>query len=160
MLVLITVLTYNVNVLNNKLGRDGNMSDLGNKEIMSRNIQYYMDLNNKTRQEMCDALGVKYSTFTDWVNGNTYPRIDKIEMMANYFGIKKSDLVEEWTPDMVKENEEIYVAYSEETQKIAQEIFDDKDIKLLFDLKKSTQSDELMRYARYLKKMHDEENNL
>ena len=43
------------------------MGDLGNKEIMSRNIQYYIELNNKTRQEMCDALGVKYSTFSDWV---------------------------------------------------------------------------------------------
>ena len=71
------------------------MSNLGNKEIMSKNIQYYMTLNNKTRQEMCNALGVKYTTFTDWVKGNVYPRIDKIELMANYFGIEKSDLVEE-----------------------------------------------------------------
>ncbi|MDY5968100.1 MAG: XRE family transcriptional regulator, partial [Sphaerochaetaceae bacterium] len=71
------------------------MSNLGNKEIMAKNIQYYMDINNKSRQEMCNALGVKYTTFTDWVKGNVYPRIDKIELMANYFGIEKSDLVEE-----------------------------------------------------------------
>lgn len=74
------------------------MSGLGNKEIMAKNIQYYMALNNKTRQEMCSALGVKYTTFTDWVKGNVYPRIDKIELMANYFGIEKSDLVEERNP--------------------------------------------------------------
>lgn len=74
------------------------MSGLGNKEIMAKNIQYYMTLNNKTRQEMCNALGVKYTTFTDWVKGNVYPRIDKIELMANYFGIEKSDLVEERNP--------------------------------------------------------------
>lgn len=71
------------------------MSSLGNKEIMAKNIQHYMDLRNKTRSEMCEALGVKYTTFTDWVKGNSYPRIDKIELMANYFGIEKSDLVEE-----------------------------------------------------------------
>ena len=70
------------------------MSELGNKETMAKNIQYYMDLFGKTRSEMCSALGVKYTTFTDWVKGNTYPRIDKIELMANYFGIEKSDLVE------------------------------------------------------------------
>lgn len=46
---------------------------------------------------MCDALGVKYTTFTDWVKGNSYPRIDKIELMANYFGISKADLVEDHT---------------------------------------------------------------
>lgn len=71
------------------------MNSLGNKQIMAKNIQYYMDLNGKTRNDMCEALGVKYTTFTDWVKGNSYPRIDKIELMANYFGIEKSDLVEE-----------------------------------------------------------------
>lgn len=73
------------------------MSGLGNKEIMAKNIQYYMDKYGKSRQDMCDALGVKYTTFTDWVKGNSYPRIDKIELMANYFGISKADLVEERT---------------------------------------------------------------
>lgn len=73
------------------------MSNLGNKEVMSKNIQYYMALNDKTRNDMCDALGVKYTTFTDWVKGNVYPRIDKIELMANYFGISKADLVEDHT---------------------------------------------------------------
>lgn len=71
------------------------MSNLGNKEIMAKNIQHYMDLKCKNRQDMCDALGVKYTTFTDWVKGNAYPRIDKIELMANYFGISKADLVED-----------------------------------------------------------------
>lgn len=71
------------------------MGNLGNKEIMSRNIQFYMEKYGKSRQDMCEALGVKYTTFTDWVKGNSYPRIDKIELMANYFGISKSDLVEE-----------------------------------------------------------------
>lgn len=71
------------------------MSNLGNKEVMAKNIQYYMALNGKTRNDMCEALGVKYTTFTDWVKGNVYPRIDKIELMANYFGINKADLVEE-----------------------------------------------------------------
>ena len=51
---------------------------------------------------MCDALGVKYTTFTDWINANAYPRIDKIEMMANYFHITKADLVEEPTKKKTK----------------------------------------------------------
>lgn len=70
------------------------MNNLGNKEIMAKNIQHYMDKYGKSRRDMCEALGVKYTTLTDWVKGETYPRIDKIEMMANYFGISKADLVE------------------------------------------------------------------
>lgn len=86
------------------------MSNLGNKAIMAKNIQYYMELHNKTRNEMCDALGVKYTTFTDWVKGNSYPRIDKIELMANYFKISKSDLVEEHTepPADIKTFDNLY----------------------------------------------------
>ena len=71
------------------------MSKLGNKQIMSRNIQKYMALHNMTRTDLCEALGVKYTTLTDWIKGNTYPRIDWIEKMANYFEIRKSDLVED-----------------------------------------------------------------
>lgn len=70
------------------------MSDLGNKEIFAKNLQYYMLLNNKTRNDVCRDLEIPYSTFTDWCNANIYPRIDKIQLLANYFGIQKSDLVE------------------------------------------------------------------
>lgn len=70
------------------------MSDLGNKEIFAKNLQYYMTLNNKTRNDVCRDLDIPYSTFTDWCNANIYPRIDKIQLLANYFDIQKSDLVE------------------------------------------------------------------
>ena len=70
------------------------MGNLGNKKIMAENITYYMNKHQKSRNDMCEALGVKYTTFTDWVKGNSYPRIDKIELMANYFGISKAVLVE------------------------------------------------------------------
>lgn len=71
------------------------MNDLGNKEIFAKNLKYYMTINNKARNDICKDLGFKYTTFTDWYNGNIYPRIDKIEMLANYFRIEKSDLIED-----------------------------------------------------------------
>lgn len=70
------------------------MGDLGNKEIFAKNLNYYLTINKKTRAEACKDLEIPYSTFTDWCNANIYPRIDKIELLANYFDIKKSDLVE------------------------------------------------------------------
>lgn len=70
------------------------MGDLGNKEIFAKNLNYYMNINKKNRSDVCRDLDIPYSTFTDWCNANIYPRIDKIEMLANYFEIKKSDLVE------------------------------------------------------------------
>ena len=73
------------------------MSDLGNKAIMAENIQRLMDSRGIDRNKICADLGLKYTTFTDWVKGNTYPRIDKIELLANYFGVPKSELVEKHT---------------------------------------------------------------
>lgn len=71
------------------------MSDLGNKEVFAKNLKYYMQLNNKTRNDIAKITNVPYSTVSSWCNALYYPRIDKIEMLANYFKILKSDLVED-----------------------------------------------------------------
>lgn len=68
---------------------------LGNKEIMAKNIQFYMNKKGLDRNRLCADLNLKYMTVSDWLNAKTYPRIDKIEMLANYFNVNKSDLVEE-----------------------------------------------------------------
>lgn len=73
------------------------MSDLGNKKIFSRNLRNYMDNKNINTMDLSKILNIAYSTVSDWVKGNSYPRIDKIEMLANYFNIEKSDLIEDKT---------------------------------------------------------------
>ena len=70
------------------------MSALGNKEVMAQNIKRCMEDKGISRKEFCKRLGFAYSTVTDWLNAEKYPRIDKIEMMAKFFGVSKSDLVE------------------------------------------------------------------
>lgn len=71
------------------------MSSLGNKAVFSENLKYYIEKSGKDRRELAEIWGFPYSTVTEWVNGKKYPRIDKIEIMANYFGIAKADLIEE-----------------------------------------------------------------
>ena len=75
------------------------MSALGNKQVMAQNIKMYMDDKGISRKEFCKRLGFAYSTVTDWLNAEKYPRIDKIEIMANFFGVSKADLVEPHTAD-------------------------------------------------------------
>lgn len=71
------------------------MSNLGNKETMAKNLRYYVERSGKTQRELCEIFGVATSTFNDWLKAKKYPRIDKVEIMANYFHILKSDLIEE-----------------------------------------------------------------
>ena len=68
------------------------------RTILARNLQKYMDEKGKSRNDICHDLRFKYSTFSDWCNGVKYPRIDKIEILANYFCIEISDLIEEKQP--------------------------------------------------------------
>lgn len=81
---------------------------MDNKDIFSRNLRYQMEINNKTRQDISDALGISYFTVTSWANGSKYPRMNKVEQLAKYFGILISDLVEEKTEEhreMQKKND-------------------------------------------------------
>lgn len=70
------------------------MSDIGNKDVFAKNLSYYVEKSGKSRGDICEELGIAYSTFSEWINGRKYPRIDKIELLANYFGILKSKLIE------------------------------------------------------------------
>ena len=128
------------------------MSNLGNKEIMAKNIQYYMDKYGKTRQDMCEALGVKYTTFTDWVKGNSYPRIDKIELMANYFGISKADLVEDHN-----DFSDDHYYLNHETRQIAQEAFENPELRTLFKVARDIPPERLKAHIEFMKSLKEQE---
>lgn len=113
------------------------MSDLGNREIFSKNLQYYMNLYNKTRIQVAKDIGVSYTTFTSWIKGTNYPRIDKIELLANYFRVNKADLIEY----KYSENEQYYNDPS--VSEYAQAIKDNPDLRLLFDASKDMSKDDI-----------------
>lgn len=68
---------------------------MNNRNIFAENLRRLMDEAGKTRKDICEALGISYFTVSSWVNGSKYPRMDKVEMLAKYFGVLKSDLIED-----------------------------------------------------------------
>lgn len=108
------------------------MSALGNKQVMAQNIKMYMEDKGISRKEFCKRLGFAYSTVTDWLNAEKYPRIDKIEMMANFFGVSKADLVEPHTADHTPaqpptQKPELTARDERDIQKKLQAMLDDLD---------------------------------
>lgn len=65
------------------------------KKIFAKNLNKYMSENNKKPKDLCLLLNVGKSTVSSWCNAEKIPRMDKIEILAKYFGILKSDLIEE-----------------------------------------------------------------
>ena len=65
------------------------------KEVFAKNLQYYIDISRVAQKDLAKIVGVSAPTMSDWVNGHKFPRIDKVEKLASYFGILKSDLIED-----------------------------------------------------------------
>lgn len=63
------------------------------RECFSKNLQFLMAYHSKSRKDLSADLGVSYYTLTDWCRGKKYPRVEKLDLIANYFGIPVSELV-------------------------------------------------------------------
>ncbi len=75
----------------NKTQKDNSM----NLEVFTRNFNRYLTLSGKKQIEVALAVDVSTGTICDWKKGRSYPRMDKIQALADFFGIQKSDLVED-----------------------------------------------------------------
>ena len=75
------------------------MTNEWSKKVFSGNLKYYMELSGKNQKELAEIVGVTAPTFNEWIKGKKFPRIDKIQKLADYFGIVKSDLIEEKTEE-------------------------------------------------------------
>ena len=71
------------------------MSESDYKRIFRKNLKSYMDLNNKSQMDIVNDLHLSQSTVSNWCTGLKLPRMDKVQMLADYFGIEKSDLLED-----------------------------------------------------------------
>lgn len=67
------------------------------KELFAKNLRKYINESGKTQKQISEETGIPRPTLSDWASAKKFPRIDKIEILANYFGIMKSELIEEQT---------------------------------------------------------------
>lgn len=71
------------------------MTDDEQKEIFAKNLNKYISLNQKQQKEVADDLGINPTTLNMWCNGKSMPNVGKIQKLADYFRIGKSDLTDE-----------------------------------------------------------------
>ncbi len=112
------------------------MSEDSYQKIFSKNLNYYMALNDKSQTDLVNDLGFNKSAVSTWCNGTRLPRMDKVEILAKYFNINRSDLIEE------KKSETGYY-FNKETAKAAQEIFENKELRMLFDATRDADPEDL-----------------
>ena len=64
-------------------------------EIFARNLKFYVIKSGKTQSQVAAAIGVSKGTFSDWIAGRSHPRMDRVQQLAEYFGVNKSNLLED-----------------------------------------------------------------
>lgn len=82
------------------------MVDEEQRRIFSKNLNKYLSLYNKTQKEVADAINVSPQTFNTWCQGIALPRMGKVQRLADYFGIGKTDLIDEKFPNTLTANDE------------------------------------------------------
>ncbi len=85
------------------------------RKVFVRKLAYYMQLEGKNQADLMNDLGLKSATVSSWCTGKKLPRMDKIQLLADYFHIEKSDLIED-KPDFdysvsLSEEEEILIEH-------------------------------------------------
>lgn len=128
------------------------MTEIEQRRVFARNLNRQLSLSGKTQKEVAEAIGVLPSTFNTWCTGAAIPRMGKVQLLADYFGIKKSELIDDKEPDTPS-------WYADpETAAIAQQIFDDPELRLLFDAAKDAKPEDLQLVHNMLKALKRKEN--
>lgn len=117
------------------------MDDTQQKKIFAQNLRYYLDLNNKSQKEVADAIQVSPQTFNTWTQGIAIPRMGKVQLLADYFHIKKTDLIDKHNEITSDEQPTYYI--TPETAEMAQAIFENKELRILFDAAKDAAPEDL-----------------
>lgn len=106
--------------------------------LFSKNLRFYLNKYDMTQSELAKRLGVSTQSVTNWCKGAKSPRMDKVDAMCEIFHCRRSNLME----DKSEFQDDSYYT-NPETAKIAQEIYENKDLSLLFDAAKDATPEDL-----------------
>ena len=106
------------------------------KNQFARLLKYYLYLNGKTQTDMVNSLGYDKSTVSGWCSGSRVPKIDTIIDIAQYLHVEPGDLI-------VESDSKPTYYFDDETAKKAQEIFENKQLSLLFDAARDAEPEDL-----------------
>lgn len=110
--------------------------EVDQRKIFARNLNKYLEQYDKTQKEVADAIGVIPSTFNTWCLGIALPRMGKVQALADYFHINKSDLIED-----KNDNNSYYL--DNDAAAVAQFLYENPDYKVLFDATRKVKPEDI-----------------
>ena len=108
------------------------------------------DLRGVKDADVVRATGITKSTFSDWKSGRSEPKKEKLQKIADFFDVSLEYL-------MTGEEQNGYYL-NEETAKLAQEMFEDEDMRSLFDMKRKMPPERFKAHMEFMKNLYKQEN--
>lgn len=107
---------------------------------------------NLNKHQLSQATGIPYSTIDSFYKkGYENTKLSTLQRLAEYFEVSLDVLTD--SDNYNDENEEIGHYLDEETAKIAQEIYENPDLRILFDTTRKVKPDDLKLIAEMVKRM-------
>lgn len=123
------------------------------KKIFAKNLKRYMELHGKNQMDLMKDLHLSSSTVSNWCTGLKLPRMDKVQLLADYFGINKSDLIE----DKPEADATTNYYLNDETRQIAQEAFENPELRTLFKVARDIPPERLKAHIDFMRKLKEQE---
>ncbi len=120
--------------------------------VFSKRLRYYLSKYDITQVELAKRLGVGTTSVYNWCNGIKTPRMDKVDAMCDLFHCNRSDLIEEKSAD---DSDHYYL--NEETREIAQEAFENPELRTLFKVARDIPPERLRAHIEFMKTLKAQE---
>ena len=125
------------------------MTELDARKVFGKNLSDILYEKRISQKVLMQHMKVSSATVSDWCSGKKMPRIDKLTSIANFLHVTMSDLVEEKAKDPAG------YYFDEETAKVAQEVFDNPDLRVLFDAARTSRPEDIRMAADILKRLKE-----
>lgn len=115
---------------------------------MWEKVQELLNKNGLRISDLAKGTGIAYSVFTDWKAGRYTPKMEKRKKIADFFGVTL-----EYLDGDVQSNVHEPVYYlNPETAMKAQEMYEDPEMRALFDMKRNMDP---KRFSAHVKMMQE-----
>lgn len=127
------------------------MTDEKQKLLFSSNLSRLIEERNLKQAEIAEYIGVSPQTFNTWVKGIAFPRMGKVQRIADFFNVPKSYLIEEHPDD-----EPTYYIKPEAAE-AAKELYERDELRVLFDAARDVSEEDIRYVATLLEKLKQKE---
>ena len=119
------------------------MSEKEYARIIGANLKRIAYEHGKSQVQMSRELKINKATISSWMNGTRVPRMDKIDLLCSYFNVKRADIMEPQSPDVKNPQHQAGYYLDDETAQAAQEIFENRELRTLFDVARKASASDL-----------------